>query len=64
MNEQKQYVIMFNSHPEEVMPLGTAQEEASARAVELKKEYLASNPKTNPGYVFIYYTNVRVYLPQ
>lgn len=64
MSEQKQYVIMFNSHPEEVMPLGTTQEEASARAVELKKEYLKSNPKSNPGYVFIHATNVRVYQPQ
>lgn len=64
MTEAWQYVIMFNSHPEEVMPLGSTQEQANERAVQLKKEYLTKNKTVNPGYVFIHATNVRVYLPQ
>jgi hypothetical protein len=60
MSEEWQYVIMFNSRAEEVMPLGSTQEQANARAVQLKKDYLTRNKTVNPGYVFIYATNVRV----
>lgn len=62
VDDQQQYVIMFNDSPEEVCPVGTTREQADARAAKIKADYLEANKWSgmNPIMLHVRATNVRI----
>lgn len=49
----EQYVIMLNDYPQEVCPPGTTENQAAARSVVIKEEYLKKNSPTNPHAIYV-----------
>lgn len=64
MKVKDQYVIMFNDYPEEVCAPGTTQEQAEARAAQIKEDYIKRNgDSVNRNMLHIRPSSVRVWQP-
>ena len=61
---KEQFVIMFNDYPEEVCAEGTTQEQADARAKQIKEDYIKRNGSVvRTPMLHIRATSVRVFTP-
>lgn len=60
-----QFIIMFNDYPSEVCAPGTTEEQANARAKEIKANYIQKNGSQGMLYVRAYEVPVYgTYIPQ
>lgn len=62
MDNNEQYVIMFNDYPSVVCPVGTTLEQANAVAARVKADYVETNKwnNINPAMLYIRPVNVRI----